>query len=166
MNAPWNPGPPCFCGCVLFDGGGNGSRNDLFKPECDRETDFVPRAGLEAEDVAEVDSQWDVALCIPVIFLSAGEYLCGSLMLNRGVKQWGKGTRVLHRSRRAVPSDLAVLPEKKKRGITAAVSSHLPSAPGGAGEVGWGLLIVFNLFSTQSPFFTFHPSKSFDFLLF
>lgn len=65
-------------------------------------------------------------------------------MLNCVVKQWGKGSCVLRRSRCAVPSDLAVLPEKKWRGITAAVPPLPPMELQRRGEA--VVVIMFNLF--------------------
>lgn len=96
---------------------------------------------------------------------SAGQDLCGLLMINRGMKQWGKGTGVLHRSRRAAPSDLAALPEKKERGITAAASTPNPHPPFPPAELPrWDeavLVIMFNLFSARPLVFTVELSKEF-----
>lgn len=113
----WNPGTPCFCGCVCC----------LTVVKIALRMITVNASGLETRPLFLTQSpSWR---CVrgrlsmrgcsshsgqkSLIFSSAGRNLCGLLMLNRGVRQWSKGTRLLHRSRQAVPSDLAVLPEKK-----------------------------------------------------
>lgn len=57
MNAPWNPGTPCFGGCLLLDGRKNDSQDGHWKPGRAGDTAFVPHPGLPVEDVAEVHYQ-------------------------------------------------------------------------------------------------------------